>query len=81
MISKQRCLDLIEDLLGIIGIAAMEESRRLLNSGGIDLTSYENNYLAPKVILSVALKNILSQYSPSSFNVHAVEDCQNLQHF
>ena len=41
-----------------------EETLRLFNSGAINKNSYEDNYALPKIILTVALKNLSFQYLP-----------------
>ena len=43
-----------------------KEAIRLFDSGGIDRDNYENDYLLPKIILTVALHNLSSQYYPHS---------------
>ncbi len=55
-----------------------KECKRLFNCGGIDSTSYENNCLLPKIILSVALKNMALQYTPLS---EYKAEADNLKHF
>jgi hypothetical protein len=55
-----------------------KEADRLFNCGGIDTSSYENNYLLPKIILYVALRNLAEQYRPLS---NAKKEADNLLHF
>lgn len=55
------------------------DSLRLFNSGGIDSLSYEDNYLLPKIILSVVLHNLSAQYAP--INPKGKRDAANLKHF
>ncbi len=43
-----------------------KECLKLFDSGGIDNSSFSNNYLLPKIILHVALKNLAQQYKPLS---------------
>jgi len=42
------------------------KAKYFLNSGGIDLESWENNYALPKAILCACLKDVIYQYSPVS---------------
>jgi len=43
-----------------------EETIRLFKCGGVDPTSYEDDYILPKIILKAALKNLSFQYMPLS---------------
>jgi hypothetical protein len=55
-----------------------KEALRLFESGGIDTSSYENNYLLPKICLYVALKNTIYQYRPLS---DYIKEANNLENF
>ena len=45
----------------------LKEAERLINSGGIDLSREQaDSFYVPKIILSVALKNLSKQYAPVS---------------
>jgi hypothetical protein len=55
-----------------------KEAVRLAQSGGIDLESYENNFLAPKICLYVALLNMAEEYRPLS---EYKEVANNLKNF
>lgn len=41
-----------------------KECSRLYDSGGVDTTSYGDDYKLPKTILTVAIENQIRQYSP-----------------
>lgn len=41
------------------------EVTRLLESGGIDLEEYQDNFLLPKLLYVQALRNIAEQYTPA----------------
>lgn len=56
-----------------------KESLRLFNSGGVDVTKYEDNYLLPKIILSVALKNEAWQCAP--LDAYNRREAKNLENF
>ena len=43
-----------------------KECMRLYDCGGVEPKNYENNYLLPKIVLSVALKNAAFQHEPLS---------------
>jgi len=44
----------------------LKECNRLFECGGIDPEEFENDYILPKIILTVALKNLSWQYRPLS---------------
>jgi len=46
-----------------------KETVRLFESGGIIPADYENNYLLPKIIISIALRNLSDQYRPYEGNI------------
>jgi hypothetical protein len=56
-----------------------KESKRLLDSGAIDCKSYANDFQLPGIILTVALKNMIAQYSPCSSE--SKKEIENLNHF
>ena len=57
----------------------LKEGKRLLASGGIAPDSYEDSYLLPKIILTVALENSIEERQPlTQKGQHAVK---NLRHF
>ena len=56
-----------------------DESQRLFDSGGVDPISYDNNFLLPKIILTVVFKNLSWQYKP--FTKEAQDAVNNLCNF
>ncbi len=52
------------DLTRNIQSELQEEVKRLLDSGAIDLDEHEDNYLLPKMLLTVALENHSQQIAP-----------------
>ncbi len=40
----------------------ISESKRLLDSGGIDYDSFEDNYKVPRIVLRVAISNLVKQF-------------------
>ena len=56
-----------------------EECIRLFESGAINTGDYEDNYLLPKIILTVALENIAWQFKP--LNPQDNREVANLRHF
>jgi len=46
----------------------LKECEHLLRSGAIDLEEAEDNFVVPKIVLTVALKNESFQYSPWSWD-------------
>ncbi len=56
-----------------------KECDRLYDCGGIDTSSYDNDYRLPKTILSVAIENQVRQYMPlENIGKRAMA---NLRHF
>ena len=56
-----------------------KDCERLFECGGIDPEDFGNDYLLPKIVLSVALKNLSHQYFPLSKEAKA--QAKNLEHF
>jgi len=56
-----------------------KESLRLFRSGGVDIQRYENNFMLPKIVLTVAYKNLSFQYLP--LNKDGEKEVKNLEHF
>lgn len=64
--NKQSCLDRVEEMLSDVMALIREETIRKLNSGAIDVDTYEDNYLLSKILLSIALEEASYQYRPLS---------------
>lgn len=56
-----------------------KECDKLYACGGVDPESYEDNYLLPKIILTVAIENQVHQYMP--LNEADKKVVRNLRHF
>ena len=41
-----------------------EETVRLFESGAVDTAAYEDDFMLPKIVMTVALKNLSFQYLP-----------------
>ena len=72
---KEKIDGMIPDL--IEGIR--KECDKLFDSGGIDPKAYQNDWLLPKIILSVAIENQIWQYKPLS--PEGKKEIANLKHF
>jgi hypothetical protein len=57
-----------------------KECERLLSCGAVDYDDYENNYVLPKLILTVALENCARQYLPP-YNTQHKREVANLRKF
>lgn len=55
------------------------EIERLINSGGIELADYANDFVAPKLLLSLALHSLAEQYE--SHDPYVKKIAKNLRHF
>ncbi len=73
---KEKIDSMIPDL--IEGIR--KECNRLYDSGAIDTSSYENDYVLPKIILTVAIENNARQYTPPDDKKYGRE-MANIRHF
>jgi hypothetical protein len=69
----------VKEMQKTIKVYIEKESLRLFNCGGVDVSKYSDGFLLPKIILSVTLKNISTQYRP--FAKQQLEDMRNLKHF
>jgi hypothetical protein len=61
--------------------AINKECSRLFSCGGIDTNKYEDNFLLPKIILTVAIENQAFQYRLPSGYKSAMKEINNLKHF
>ena len=57
----------------------LKECNRLFECGGIDPEEFENDYILPKIILAVALKNLSYQYYP--LHKEGKAQAKNLENF
>lgn len=57
----------------------IDECWRLLNSGAIDLTKYEDDYRLPKTVMSVACEKVAWNWSPQSAELK--REASNLRKF
>ena len=78
--TKKQCLKNINSMLPDVKKYIMKESERLLSSGGI-IIEYDNkkSFRPAKIVLTVVLKSLSSQYQPLD-NANR-EEVKNLSHF
>jgi len=57
----------------------IHKAYNLLRSGGVDLDNYNDDYLLPKIILYVALKQTADQWMP--LDKDSLKVAENLEHF
>ena len=69
----------VDNMLPDLTKALQKECLRLFDSGGIDTSKYDTNYILPKIVLSVAIKNQVIQYRPL-YKQHS-KDIKNLESF
>ena len=82
--TNKECLRQIRKLMGSRQRGGLKwllnETERLINSGGIDLSEEQkDSFYLPKIILSVALENLSKQYAPISQT--GSEIAENLKEF
>jgi len=64
---NSKIIEKVEEMLPDVTDFIIAESNRLLKSGLLDLDSYDpEEYVLPKILLVVALKNCADQYMPIS---------------
>ena len=69
----------VEELLPQINELILEKTKKALNSGALDVESYENNFVLPKIILSAIGEEIKWQFKP--LNQAALKARDNLVSF
>lgn len=57
-----------------------KESDRLFDCGAIDTESYEDNFILPKIVLTVALENLTKQIALPD-NKEYKKEIKNLRYF
>ena len=71
----------IRSMMPAVRKGLLKECERLLRSGGIDLSEYGDGFHAPKIVLTVALKNETHQWSPLDWDTSSKKTVKNLEHF
>lgn len=71
----------VGELIGSVKDQLRAECVRLFLSGAIDVESYQDNFVLPKIMISVSLRNIADDFSPSRFSAKYSSDMENLKHF
>ncbi|OPX89044.1 MAG: hypothetical protein A4E53_01652 [Pelotomaculum sp. PtaB.Bin104] len=76
---KTSCKRKIDEMLPELMNKLREECARLYSCGALNVEEYEDNYLLPKIILCVALKNQSWQYRP--LTQEGKKEAKNLERF
>ena len=66
MQTQAQCFEKIQEIADHIGHLIKDEAARLMHTGGIDLDEYEDNYLAPQILIVVSLLNLAEKYIPAN---------------
>jgi len=70
--TRTQCKSKIRTMHKFVREYINEETDRLIASGGIDLESYENDFIAPKIILSAVLYKMAEKMVPGDLkHIHA----------
>lgn len=77
--TKEQCLKKINSIMPDIKEYIRKESERLLNSGGVDIETYSQDFVLAKIVLVVVLKNLTDQYMPLHKYLH--KEIKNLSCF
>ena len=64
MTTKKFCIEKIDEMMPDITKLIKEKAVYYLNSGAIDIDGFSDNYLLPKILLSVICDDIKNQYYP-----------------
>ena len=64
MITKRQLKTKTKELIKNSSKSMVENIDKAMASGAIDLNSYEDNYILPKILLCALLKEELHQYKP-----------------
>lgn len=59
----------------------MEECKRLIRSGAVDLENEQDDYRIPKALIHVALKNVADGWSPLHWDKATQKLIKSLSHF
>ncbi len=77
--TKSQCMKKVRELARLTEKDIIDDCWRLLNSGAIDLTKYENNYALPKTIMTIACEKAAWNWHPLSADLKA--EAANLRKF
>ena len=69
----------IKEMLPDLNEAILKEAGKLYSCGGVDTGSFDNDYVLPKIVLTVALENQAFQYMP--FHPDYKKEVKNLRKF
>ena len=69
----------IKELIKQSNKSMIKNLDKIINSGAIDLTQYENNYILPKICICALFKEERFQYKPLSNK--ARKELKNLEYF
>ena len=76
----RKCCNIrIKKLCDAFRLNLQREAKNLLNSGGVNVTDYGNDYMLPKVLVHAAIQNLRYELRP--LDSKAREDAKNLEHF
>ena len=82
--TKKQCEIKVKEMMADIRQSVILESCRLMNTGGIDMKNYANNFMAPRIVLTVALENVAARLCLGFFDTSkglAHQDLKNLRRF
>lgn len=77
--SKSEFRTRVDSMLPELMEAIRRETARLFESGAVDKGGYEDDFMLPKICLTVAIENQAHQYMPLSPEGKA--EVKNLRHF
>lgn len=79
MATRKQITDKCNDIIENIDDMLKAKVQSALNSGALNIEEYNDDYIIPKAIISVALKSLADGYAPITRDAVRVAD--NLVHF
>lgn len=82
MMTSEKVLEKVVELIQDIEPGIYKEAERLLDSGAVEVSEYEDNFILPKMLVSVALEKISGDLRPpKSVSASVKRDIANLRCF
>jgi len=79
--TKEQCLGKVAEMAAQISKHIREKAVQLLNSGAVDLESYQDDYILPKILLVACLEHEADQWRPFPENKQARREINKLGRF
>lgn len=77
--TKKQAIAKVKAMMKDHNKATIKKCEQLLNSGGVDVSEFTDNYLLPKILMHVALLSEAHQYKP--LTKYDLKTAKNLMNF